>query len=199
MGADFAAVFLTITAIALDGVDGYLARRRGPSTPLGAQIDILGDRVVENLFFTYFAVSGLISLWVPVLFFVRGTTTDFVRGVASRYGRSGFGPESVLESWWARAVVASRFSRGAYATLKCLCFCYLGLLIPLRRLNGQALEAWLGRSAQFCEVTIGQALVGATLGFCLLRAAPLIWEGRKYFSSARVEKTGGAIATGVAR
>ena len=84
---------LTIAAIALDGVDGYLARTRGMATPLGAQLDILGDRVVENLFFTFFAVAGLISLWLPVLFFVRGTLTDFLRGLAARAGRSGFGEE----------------------------------------------------------------------------------------------------------
>src|SRR5580704_2222709 len=58
LAADIAAVALTIAAIALDGVDGYLARRRGMATPLGAQLDILGDRVVENLFFTFFAVAG---------------------------------------------------------------------------------------------------------------------------------------------
>src|ERR1700690_3799860 len=34
--ADLAAVLLTVTAIALDGVDGYIARTRGLATPLGA-------------------------------------------------------------------------------------------------------------------------------------------------------------------
>ena len=81
---DAAAVLLTILAIALDGLDGYLARKQNLATPLGAQLDILGDRVVENLFFTFFAVCGLITLWVPIVFFVRGTLTDFIRGLASR-------------------------------------------------------------------------------------------------------------------
>ncbi len=84
--ADLVAVALTVMAIALDGVDGYVARTRGLATPLGAQLDILGDRVVENLFFTFFAVSGLVSLWVPILFFVRGTLTDFLRSLAARAG-----------------------------------------------------------------------------------------------------------------
>lgn len=66
---DLTAIILTITALALDGVDGYLARTRGLATVFGAKFDILGDRVVENLFLTCFAASGLISLWVPVLFF----------------------------------------------------------------------------------------------------------------------------------
>ena len=81
LAADIAAVLLTVAAIALDGVDGYIARTRGLATPLGAQLDILGDRVVENLFFTFFAVAGLVSLWLPILFFMRGTLTDFLRAI----------------------------------------------------------------------------------------------------------------------
>src|SRR6202046_2064410 len=104
LAADIVAVALTIAAIALDGVDGDLARRRGMATPLGAQLDILGDRVVENLFFTFFAVSGLVSLWVPILFFVRGTLTDFLRSLAARAGRSGFGRSGMIETGWGRAL-----------------------------------------------------------------------------------------------
>ena len=81
--ADVTAILLTIAAIALDGVDGYIARKRNLATPLGAQLDILGDRVVENLFFTFFAATGLISFWIPVLFFVRGTLTRFPAGPRS--------------------------------------------------------------------------------------------------------------------
>ena len=84
LALDLTAVVLTVAAIALDGVDGYLARTRGLATALGAKFDVLGDRVVENVFFTCFAASGLISLWVPVLFFVRGAVTDFLSGLATR-------------------------------------------------------------------------------------------------------------------
>src|SRR5580698_7476528 len=133
--ADLTGVALTIAAMALDGLDGYLARVGGLATPLGAQLDILGDRVIENLFFTFFAVSGLISLWVPIAFFARGAVTDFLRGLASRAGRTGFGRDGMLESGWSRALVGSRFSRAAYAALKCLCFCYLGVLLALSRSN----------------------------------------------------------------
>ena len=145
LAADFAAVALTIAAIALDGVDGYLARTRGMATPLGAQLDILGDRVVENLFFTFFAVAGLISLWLPILFFVRGTVIDFLRGLAARAGRNAFGNRSMQETWWGRALVASRASRAAYAILKCVCFCYLGLLVPVEHWHA----SWLDADAAF--------------------------------------------------
>jgi CDP-diacylglycerol--glycerol-3-phosphate 3-phosphatidyltransferase len=187
--ADLAAVLLTVAAIALDGLDGYLARSRGLVTPLGAQIDILGDRVVENLFFTFFAVSGLISLWVPVLFFARGTVTDFFRGLAARSGRNGFGRNSMLDTWWGRTLVASRASRAAYAALKCVCFCCLGILLPLRHLP----------LAQFntCLLSAGQTLTGVTAAFCVVRAIPVIWEGRRYFAAAR--KARPVMAAGVIR
>ncbi|MFZ3217463.1 MAG: CDP-alcohol phosphatidyltransferase family protein [Candidatus Acidiferrales bacterium] len=189
LAADLAAVGLTIAAIALDGVDGYLARTRGLATPLGAQLDILGDRVVENLFFTFFAVAGLVSLWLPVLFFVRGTLTDFLRGLA---GRSGFGPNSMLENWWGRALVTSRASRGAYAALKCACFCYLGMLLPAARWQAD----WLNASVRHTLAMAGQILAGATAIFCVVRAIPVIWEGRRYFAAAARERIprAGAVA-----
>jgi phosphatidylglycerophosphate synthase len=176
---DLAALGLTVSAISLDALDGYLARRRKLSSPLGAQLDILGDRVVENLFFTFFAVTGLVSLWVPVLFFVRGTLTDFLRGIAAISGRSGFGKESMLETWWGRKLVASRASRGAYAALKCICFCYLGvqltlLHLPSPLLNGRWLN-WFAWTAQFH--------VAATIAFCIVRAVPVLWEGGRYLGA----------------
>jgi CDP-diacylglycerol---glycerol-3-phosphate 3-phosphatidyltransferase len=177
LAADIAAVLLTVAAIALDGVDGYLARRRGLATPLGAQLDILGDRVVENLFFTFFAVAGLVSLWLPILFFVRGTATDFLRGLASRAGRSGFGDRSMLETWWGRALVASRASRAAYAILKCVCFCYLGLLLPIARWHAD----WLDAGVRHSLWLTGQMLAAAAAVFCIVRAVPVVWEGRRYF------------------
>ncbi len=91
LAAYFAALALIVAAIVLDGLDGYFARRKNLATALGAQFDIFGDRIVENLLFTFFATGGLVTVWVPVFFFVRGTITDFFRGVAARSGRSGFG------------------------------------------------------------------------------------------------------------
>jgi CDP-diacylglycerol---glycerol-3-phosphate 3-phosphatidyltransferase len=181
LAADVAGVLLTIAAIALDGLDGYLARARGLATPLGAQLDILGDRVIENLFFTFFAVSGLISLWVPVAFFARGAATDFLRGLASRAGRTGFGHDGMLETVWGRLLVASRLSRSAYAALKCVCFCYLGSLLALSHLTA----AWLKAVPLPALLLAGQALTGCSVLVCVLRAIPVIWEGRRFLPSAR--------------
>lgn len=178
--ADLIALLFTAAAIGLDAVDGYIARRKKMATSVGAQFDVLGDRVVENLFFTFFAVTGLVSLWVPVFFFVRGTLTDFLRSLATRAGRSGFGKNSMLESWWGRALVASRASRAAYGTLKCACFCYLGLELKLR--HGPA-EATGGHVAGMFHVG-ALGLVTATVTFCAVRAVPVLWEGRRYLATS---------------
>src|SRR5213594_4615677 len=52
--ANLTAVGLTVAAIALDALDGHLAREKKMATPVGAQLDILGDRMIENVYFTYF-------------------------------------------------------------------------------------------------------------------------------------------------
>src|SRR6266571_5217456 len=131
--ANLLAVALTVASIALDALDGHIARKKQMATPVGAQLDILGDRMIENVYFTYFAVVGMVSLWLPILFFARGAATDFLRGLAMKAGRSGWGANAMLETWWGRMLVASRWSRGLYAAMKCLCFCYLGLELALTR------------------------------------------------------------------
>ena len=91
------AVIMTMSAISLDGVDGWLARRMNRATAIGAQLDVLGDRVLENVYFIYFAANGQIPVWVPVIFFVRGAATDFLRGIArDKAGRENEADEAFI-------------------------------------------------------------------------------------------------------
>src|SRR6266481_3903703 len=83
-------VALTVAAIALDALDGHIARRRKMATPVGAQLDILGDRVIENMFFTYFAVVGMVSLWLPMHLFARRWSTDLPRAIALKHEYSAW-------------------------------------------------------------------------------------------------------------
>jgi CDP-diacylglycerol--glycerol-3-phosphate 3-phosphatidyltransferase len=193
--ANLAAVALTVAAIALDALDGYIARRRSLATPMGAQLDILGDRMIENVYFTYFAVEGMVSLWLPVLFFARGTLTDFLRGLAAKAGRSGWGTHSMLETWWGKTLVASRWSRGFYATMKCACFCYLGLELALLR-GPVPLLGGLESDAHSWIRSGGQAITWTTAALCLLRGLPVLVEGWRYvtrsFSDTMREKMQGA-------
>jgi CDP-diacylglycerol--glycerol-3-phosphate 3-phosphatidyltransferase len=191
--ANLAAVALTVASIALDALDGHIARTKKLATPVGAQIDILGDRMIENVYFTYFAVAGMVSLWLPVFFFARGAATDFLRGLALRAGHSGWGANAMLQTWWGRSLVASRWSRGLYAAMKCLCFCYLGLELALTR-GPVALIGELAADARMPIVTAGQVLTWATAGFCFARGLPVLLEGWKYFADGVVTRSGKGIA-----
>ena len=181
--ANLAAVGLTVTSIALDALDGHIARKKKLATPLGAQLDILGDRMIENVYFTYFAVVGMVSLWLPILFFARGAATDFLRGLAMKAGRSGWGANAMLETWWSRVLVASRWSRGLYAAMKCLCFCYLGLELALTR-GPVALVSGLGGDVTAMIRTGAEVLTWLTAAFCLVRGLPVLVEGWKYFAAS---------------
>jgi len=179
--ANLAAVGLTVAAIALDALDGHIARKKKMATAVGAQLDILGDRMIENVYFTYFAVVGMVSLWLPILFFARGALTDFLRGLAMKAGHSGWGANAMLQTWWGRALVGSRWSRGLYAAMKCLCFCYLGLELALTR-GPVALVSELTAHAQMMIHMGAQMLTSMTAGFCLLRGLPVLLEGWKYIA-----------------
>ena len=180
------ALALTICAVGLDGVDGYLARRLRMTSVLGAQLDILGDRIIENLFFIYFAASGQISVWVPVIFFVRGVLTDFLRGLAASHGclNSGASADEFQRNWmlvekWSARIVASRVSRGAYAALKCVCFCALGVEWIARHAQSSTAASW----SHTTHLTVNR-IVFATVTFCVLRALPVFWEGLRDFRAA---------------
>ena len=187
------AVGPTVAAIALDALDGHIARKEKMATPVGAQLDILGDRIIENMFFTYFAVVGMVSLWLPMLFFARGAATDFLRALAMKAGHSGWGANSMLQTWWGRALVGSRWSRGVYATLKCACFCYLGLELALTR----GTVTLLGPMTLDVHAAIragAQTLAWTTGAFCILRGLPVLVEGWKYLAGNLANASSGRTA-----
>jgi len=191
------AVALTITSIALDALDGHIARKKKMATPVGAQLDILGDRMIENVYFTYFAVVGMVSLWLPILFFARGAATDFLRGLAMKAGHSGWGANAMVQTWWGRALVASRWSRGLYAAMKCLCFCYLGLELALTR-GPMALLGPLTVEAHEAIRAGAQILAWLTALFCMFRGLPFFLEGGKFLFAALASKTSRKPARGEA-
>src|SRR5271163_486862 len=82
------AVALTVASIALDALDGHIARRRNLATPVGAQIDILGDRMIENVYFTYFR-SGRHGVAVAAGVFLRARCGHRLPA-RTRHGRRPF-------------------------------------------------------------------------------------------------------------
>lgn len=185
--ANLTAIALTVAAIALDALDGHLARQKNLASPTGAQLDVLGDRMIENVYFTYFAVVGMVSLWLPVFFFARGAATDFLRGLAVKAGHSGWVSDSALQSRWVQLLVASKWSRGIYAALKCVCFCYLGLELALTR-GPVALLGGLSGDAHAAIRTGAIFLTWLTAAFCLARGIPILLDGWKYFSRGAADR-----------
>jgi hypothetical protein len=89
----------------------------------------------------------------------------------------------MLQTWWGRALVASRWSRGLYAAMKCICFCYLGLELALTR-GPVALIETLAGDMHLTIRTLANVLVWSTAAFCAVRGLPVLIEGWKYFAGA---------------
>lgn len=176
---DLLMVPLLAWAIFMDALDGWAARRYNEASEAGALFDIAGDRIVELALWTFFAIRTdaaghpLVPLWVPLVMITRTVITDLIRSVAFAQGRTPFGPKSMQRTWWARQLTASRWSRATYGGLKAVCFCALGILI--------AAQAWPGVS--WLRVVV-EALVVATVAFSVLRAIPVVWDGRRFLASA---------------
>ena len=137
---------------ALDGVDGYIARRRDETSKLGEVLDTVADRIIENTFWIYFTTTGHLPLWMPIAVMSRGFITDSLQ----RF----FG---YPESGWAYALTRSRISRALFGITKMLAFTSLATTSFLKN---PALEV-----GSFILATIA-------VGFCLLRGLPFFFIAR---------------------
>ena len=172
--ARLAAFFLIILTITTDAVDGYIARRRGSASALGAVLDIAIDRVAENVFWITFVSLELVPLWVALVVVTRGILTDAVRGFAMGQGLTPF---EMMETSWGRWLVSHRFMRAAYGLAKAITFPALALLHALT-------PAWRGTAnARYLPLLeqVVLALVLITVSFTLLRGVPVLIESRRFF------------------
>jgi phosphatidylglycerophosphate synthase len=173
------ALLLLVVTLALDAVDGYIARRNGSTSDVGAAFDIAADRIVESVFWIYFASVGLISFWIPVIVIARGGATDFLRAIAFSQGQTAFGEKTMMQTWWGKLVVGSRVSRAAYGVIKCAAFFALGLWLVLAHAPQwqAALAAGLVNGVKVGAIS----LAIATVVFCVVRGVPVIIEGIRFF------------------
>src|SRR5262245_3764073 len=132
--ASVAALILLVVTLALDAVDGFVARRKRRSSDSGAAFDIAADRIVESVFWIYFAAAGLVTFWIPVIVIARGGFTDFLRAIAFKRGQTAFGEKTMMRTWWGKLLTGSRASRAAYGVVKCAAFFALGLWLTLANL-----------------------------------------------------------------
>lgn len=177
VASELAALAIVVSVIALDWVDGAVARRTGSVTEAGAVLDILADRIIENSLWIAFADIGLVPVWIPLAVLGRGLTTDAVRALALRRGMTPFGATTMMRSRLGRALVSSRASRAAYAVVKLITFCALILLLAASAAidAGMAFAAAAGAIDWLYPTALGLAYF--TTGFTLVRGAPVLIDG----------------------
>ena len=180
--ASVAALILLVVTLALDAVDGFVARRKRRSSDAGAAFDIAADRIVESVYWIYFAAAGLVTFWIPVIVIARGGLTDFLRAIAFKRGQTAFGEKTMMRTWWGKLLTGSRASRAAYGVVKCAAFFALGLWLTLANL-----PEWRVIIAGKTDIVMNGLRISAvtlaisTVVFCVARGVPVIIEGLRFF------------------
>lgn len=165
------AFVLTILVIWMDGLDGYVARKFNETSKFGAVLDILGDRVVENIFWITFACIGWIPLWIPLVVVARGIITDGLRSVALEQGYTAFGSETMMTNPIGKFIVASNFCRFSYAVFKAIAFALL-ILVHTPDLTFKGFELVNG---------LAYFSVYFSVFYCVIRGIPVIIESKRFF------------------
>jgi CDP-diacylglycerol--glycerol-3-phosphate 3-phosphatidyltransferase len=162
-----------------DGLDGWVARKRGSTSPFGAVFDIAGDRIVETVLWVFFAWERVIPLWVPFLVIVRGGIVDALRSMSYVEGMTAFGERNMMRSPFTRWLTAGRFMRGLYGYVKAAAFIfltgYVGYIQP------EAAGTWLDKVFGLAVVRwFGWANVGLSVALTLIRGLPVVFDAMPY-------------------
>ena len=169
------AVILTAVAFAMDGLDGYIARKYNQSSEWGSVLDIMGDRIVEASYWIVFAVVGWLNILFPLICVARAFTTDSIRSVALSKGMTAFGEKTMQSTSWGKFICASRFMRISYAVAKVLAFVLIiAAKVPVCP-NAEVIGAIGFWAAVFAIV------------FCVVRGLPVVLEAKYLFEDKAEE------------
>jgi CDP-diacylglycerol--glycerol-3-phosphate 3-phosphatidyltransferase len=160
---------LLILVFVTDGLDGYVARKRGEASLFGAMFDIAGDRIVELTMWIVLADLDFLPVWVPLVFVIRGTIVDAIRSSQTLNRQQS--PFAMMETAVGKWLVAGKFMRIFYSVLKATAFCWMLLIHPLLALFPQFLLEW-----SRILIGIGGFLVYLSVAVCLARGLPVIIE-----------------------
>jgi len=156
---------LILLLIALDSVDGIVARRLGQTSILGSVLDIAADRTVEFLLWVVFADLGLIPIVIPLVVLTRGVFVDAIRAVAPARGLKPF---DLMRSRLGRFLVKSPWLRTPFALAKAVAFFLLALAHGLQT---------VGQASATTMLLFAQGTAWGALALCLLRGVPVLIEG----------------------
>ncbi len=168
-GSTLVACILIIFIIFTDFLDGFLARKFNVESEIGAILDIMGDRIVEFIFWIYFASKGLISFWFPVIVISRDVIVDTVRQSAFK---KGVKPYEMHSNKLAKFVVTSGYFRTGYALAKAFAFTFLG--INLLSIHGKL-------NINIHPVAIVFSWIALVI--CIIRGLPVILESWPYLKN----------------
>jgi CDP-diacylglycerol--glycerol-3-phosphate 3-phosphatidyltransferase len=160
---------LLIIIFVLDGVDGYVARKRHEESLFGSIFDIAADRIVENVLWLVLMDLDLVPFWVPLVFIIRSLFVDSIRShVAAVQGQTPFG---MMRSPVGIFLVSSRFMRIFYGVLKGVTFGYIFFIQPWPTLLQNYYLHWYTPI-----ILVKNVLVYVTVFVCLLRGMPVLVE-----------------------
>lgn len=166
--ATLTALILTIFVMWFDGLDGYIARKFNETSKLGAVLDIMGDRIVENVFWITFCALGWLNVAIPIIVLTRGIITDSLRSLALAQGYTAFGEKTMMQGKVAKFIVASNFSRFTYALCKAVAFLFI-------------IAGHLSFNYDHTILVIGIICAYIAVAFCVLRGIPVIFESKRFF------------------
>jgi CDP-diacylglycerol--glycerol-3-phosphate 3-phosphatidyltransferase len=80
------AAILYLVASAGDGIDGYLARKRGQVSVLGMFLDPLADKLMVTAVLVFMVALGRVPAWLVVVLIARDFAITGLRSIASSEG-----------------------------------------------------------------------------------------------------------------
>ncbi len=146
----------------LDAVDGLVARKYNQTTKLGAILDTVADRIIENTFWIYFTATGLTPLWMPVAILTSGFLIDNLQPYIN-----------LSKSGWTHVLIRSHTSRALCGIAKMSAFLYLAS-IKIFKPENTDIESG------------GTTLINATVVFCLIREIlPLVIAWKTFVGNTK--------------
>jgi CDP-diacylglycerol--glycerol-3-phosphate 3-phosphatidyltransferase len=103
-GREIVALAIFLVATATDFFDGWLARRRGEITTLGALLDPIADKLLISAAFISLVEVGLAPAWMVVVVVAREFAVTGLRSIASGQG------VIISASAWGKAKMASQIT-----------------------------------------------------------------------------------------
>lgn len=174
-----ACMLLVVVVFASDGLDGWVARKRGSASTFGAVFDILGDRIVENALWVIFADLDLIPVWIPLMVLTRGFIVDGLRSMSYSEGKTPFGKNNMMKSPITEWLTAGRFMRAFFGWAKAAGFVFLTGLAGYERLDtDDTFLGWL--YGQDLYTWIGWAMVWSAVALTIIRGVPVIIDAMEY-------------------